>query len=126
MKDFDNWNKKKKQIEIDRSRFYTVREMWWCRFGVNVGFEQDGNGENFLRPVVIIRSFGANICLVLPLTTSIKKHYLRIPIGKIQDREATAILSQLKVIDTKRLVEKIEFLDKEKFEELKKAVKELF
>ena len=33
--------------------------------------------------------------------------------------------SQIRLIDTKRLIQKIEDLDKEKFEEIKKAVKEI-
>ncbi len=126
MKDYDNWNKKKKEANEEIPRLYTVREIWWCRFGVNIGFEQDGNGKDFLRPAVIVRSFGANICLVIPLTTSKQKHPLRITIGKIQGENASVILSQLRIFDTRRLVEKMGFLDKNKFNELRKAVRNLF
>ncbi|MDP3792947.1 MAG: type II toxin-antitoxin system PemK/MazF family toxin [bacterium] len=125
-KEFDKWNQKKKHANVDESRLYTVREIWWCRLGVNIGTEQDGSGENFLRPVIILRGFSSDICLVLPLTTSINRHPLRIPIGKIQDKEASAILSQIRVIDTRRLVEKVGFLDKKIFGVLRKAVRNLF
>jgi len=126
MKNFDEWNKKKKQADKDVSRFYTVREIWWCRLGVNIGAEQDGNGEDFLRPIVIMRSFGVNTCLIIPLTTSAQKHPLRIFVGKVKDENASAILSQIRVVDTKRLVEKAGFLNKDKFKELRKAVRNLF
>ena len=125
-KDFDGWNNVKKQTHAEIPRLYTVREIWWCRLGANVGSEQDGSGRLFLRPVIIVRSFGPQTCVVLPLTKSTQKHPLRIPVGSIQDKKASAILSQMRVIDTRRLVEKVGFLDKKIFTLLRKAVKNLF
>lgn len=125
-KDFDKWNAEKKRANAEQPRLYTVREVWWCRIGINVGSEQDGSGKLFLRPVVIVRGFGANTCMVIPLTTSTQHHPLRVPVGKIQDKTAKAILSQIRVIDTRRLVEKIGFLDKKIFTQLRKTVRTLF
>lgn len=125
-KNFDIWNIKKKQIDKEEPRLYTVREVWWCRLGVNIGSEQDGNGEEFLRPVVIVRGFGPNVCMVIPLTTSSHQHPLRVPLGEIKGKLASALLSQIRVIDTRRLVEKIGFLNKENFPQLRKAVRNLF
>lgn len=125
-KDFDGWNEEKKQTESETARLYTVREIWWCQLGVNVGSEQNGKGERFLRPCVIVRGFGADACLVIPLTTSPKEHRLRMPIGAVQDKEAKANLSQLRIVDTRRLVEKVGFLNKDVFEELKRRIRELF
>ena len=125
-KDFDKWNKEKKQTHGEQPRLYTVREIWWCRLGVNIGSEQDGRGDNFLRPVVILRGFGPDACLVVPLTTSGHEHPVRIPIGSVDGREARANISQIRVIDTRRLSEKVGFLDKEAFVRLRKAARELF
>ena len=124
-KDFDKWNTVKKETHIEESRLYTVREIWWCRLGANVGFEQDGSGRLFLRPVVIARAFGPDICLILPLTASEQKHPLRISVGDVQGRQATALLSQMRIIDTRRLVEKVGFMNKQVFTELKKTLKDL-
>jgi len=44
----------------------------------------------------------------------------------VLDKKASAILSQMRVVDTRRLVEKVEFLDKSIFSELRKAVRKLF
>lgn len=125
-KDFDRWNKEKKRTHSENPRLYTVREVWWCRLGVNVGTEQDGSGNLFLRPVVIVRGFGPDTCLVVPLTTSLREHPLRIPVGAVQGKEAAALLSQLRVVDTRRLVEKVGFLDKVVFVRIRKAVRKLF
>ena len=116
----------KKKTETERPRFYTVREIWWCRIGVNVGTEQDGNSENFVRPALIILGLGRNACVIVPLTTSKREHPLRIPVGIIEGREARANISQLRVIDTRRLGEKICFLDKEHFTNIRKAVRDMF
>jgi mRNA interferase MazF len=124
-KDFDGWNKIKKKTDTGKPHLYTVREIWWCRFGVNVGTEQDGKGEWYVRPCIILRGFGPDACLVVPLTTSPHNHVLRISVGKIEGEEAKANISQIRVIDTKRLEEKIGFLEKDLFVKLRKAVKDL-
>ncbi|MEK7107260.1 MAG: type II toxin-antitoxin system PemK/MazF family toxin [Patescibacteria group bacterium] len=124
-KDFDGWNEVKKKTNAEQSRLYTVREVWWCRLGVNIGTEQDGKGEWHVRPCVIMRGFGPDACLVVPLTTSPRKHALRVPIGLVKDREARANLSQLRVVDTRRLEAKICFLEKDAFSKLRKAAKDL-
>ena len=123
-KDFDNWNIKKKEIHEQKpSVFCHPREIWWCSLGYNVGFEQDGTGKNFDRPVVVIRSFNLNIFFGVALTGSKKKGKYYFPLGKIDGREASVILSQIRLIDTKRLVRKMAILDKNTFEQLKKALK---
>lgn len=125
MKDFDGWNEVKKETDTEARRLYTVREIWWCRLGVNVGTELDGRGTWFVRPCLILRSFGADACLVAPLTTSEREHPLRIAIGVVDGRNAKANLSQLRVIDTRRFEEKIGFLDAKVFGEVRKAAKAL-
>ena len=123
-KDFDRWNEVKKKTNAEHPRLYTVREIWWCKLGVNIGTEQDG-GETFLRPAVIMRGFGPDACLVIPLTTSAREHSLRVSIGLVEGQEARANLSQIRVVDTRRLAEKVGFLEKKVFLELRKAARGL-
>lgn len=124
-KDFDSWNEVKRKIDTEQSRFYKTREIWWCRFGVNIGTEQNGRGRNFLRPIIVLRGFSPEACLVVPLTTSNKKHSLRIPVGIIGGKEASANISQLRVLDTRRFVERIGVLEKQIFMDMRKTVREL-
>ena len=57
-KDFDRWNINKKRLHSQNVlHFYHEREIWWCSLGVNIGFEQDGTGKNFDRPVIVVRGF---------------------------------------------------------------------
>lgn len=124
-KDFDSWNIRKKEIDAQNPHFYHEREIRWCSLGVNVGFEQDGTSNLYLRPVLIIRGFNRYVCLIVPLTTSRKENPFHAGVGKIENQQAFVILSQIRLIDTKRLHDRIAILDKDKFKEIRKAIKDL-
>jgi mRNA-degrading endonuclease toxin of MazEF toxin-antitoxin module len=126
IKDFDGWNNLKKQIHNEKpNRFYHRQEIWWCSLGLNIGFEHDGAGVKYQRPVLILKGLSPNTCLVAPLTSSTYTHPLRIPIGFVADRKASVVISQIRIIDTKRLTERICFMNKETFESVRKAVKDM-
>lgn len=123
-KDFDEWNKHKKETNAREDvLLYHERDVRWCRLGTNVGFEQDGTGADHSRPVLILKAFSRSVCLVIPLTTSTKQNPYHVSVGVIGNRSASAIISQLRLIDTKRLDQKIATLDKQVFENVRKAVK---
>ena len=123
-KDFDGWNENKKRIHGDaRNRLYHEREIWWCALGLNVGFEQDGSGRAHERPVLILKGFSGQVCLVLPLTTSAKKNPYHVFLGRVRGKESFAIISQVRLIDTKRLINKVGFISRESFDAIRKAVK---
>ncbi len=127
-KDFDKWNEKKKTINNERElRLYHAREIWWCSLGINVGAEEDGTGEKYDRPVLVLAGLSRKTCLIAPLTSSGEIHKMRIPIGTIDrtKKENSVIISQIRVIDTKRLIYKIGFLNKSIFETITKAIKDL-
>jgi mRNA-degrading endonuclease toxin of MazEF toxin-antitoxin module len=125
-KEFTQWNTQKEHIHTEGVRkFYHVREIWWCSLGVNVGYEQDGSGEEYRRPVLILKGLSQDTCLIIPLTTSTQKHFLRPSIGTVGGKEAHALLSQIRVIDTRRLVRKIEYLDIEMFEIIRKTARDM-
>ncbi len=124
MKDFDAWNEKKKQVnERSDAPFCHARELWWCSLGLNVGSEQDGSGGEYRRPVLILKGLSAATSLVIPLTTSTRRHPLRPAVGLVDGKDASALLSQMRVIDTKRLVRKIGYLDKDTFRNIRNAAK---
>lgn len=124
--DFDQWNERKKKLHNRTDApFFHKREIWWCSLGINIGFEQDGSGENYYRPILILKGMGRQTCFAIPLTTSTKDHPLRPSIGMIEGKEAHALLSQTRLIDAKRLMRKMGYLDKKIFEEIRKAVKDM-
>ena len=126
-KDFDRWNEQKKRIHNSyENRHYHEREVWWCALGVNVGFEQDGTGNIGERPALVIKGFSKHVCLVIPLTTSRKKNPYYISLGKLDGKESFAIISQIRLLDTKRFINRIGFADQIIFGKIKKAVKSFF
>ena len=126
-KDFDSWNKIKKDTQSvdDYLPLYHERQIRWCRLGANIGFEQDGTGEGFSRPVLILKGFNRHVCVVLPLTTSTKENKYYVPISIIDGRKASVIISQIRLIDTKRLDKQIATLDKKIFSSIRKTVKDM-
>ena len=127
-KDFDRWNIAKKKIadkNIDNPKImFHNRAVWWCSVGVNIGIEQDGKGKNFERPILVFRKFNKHIFLGIPLTT--KKKNLNLPFYfKLQGAkiESIAILSQIRLFSSKRLLREIEIIKPELFNQLKKQLK---
>lgn len=120
-KDFKNWHILKEKINKKQIDFYfKEREVWFCYFGCNVGSEQDGKGKKFLRPILIFRKFNKNLFFGIPLTSIIKdnKFYYKIILN---NKKQSLILSQMKIIDAKRLVNKKFIVSREEFIKIKKA-----
>ncbi len=120
-KDFDRWNEMKKTIDQKEDRlFFHEGEVWWINLGLNIGFEMNGGIETYMRPVIILNKYNMYSFLALPLSTSKKLNSYRIPVGTIEEKEATANLSQLRNIDSKRLVNKICSIEPHLLHEIKK------
>jgi mRNA interferase MazF len=126
-KDFDVWNEQKKRIQVSDSRQdYSEGDIWWCVLGTNIGSEQDGTGSKYDRPVLILKEINKETCYVVPLTTAKKLSQYRIPIGKIGKRENVANISQIRVVDTKRLDLRIGSLDPCMFLYIREMARNLF
>lgn len=119
-KEFKRWGQNKEALhENSKVTFYKVREVWWCAIGINIGSEQDGTGKNFDRPVLIVKDLNQKIFFGVPLTGHERygKHYFYI--GKTNHLHTSALLSQARVWDSKRLIRKMYVLNKPIFDELK-------
>jgi len=123
-KDFDAWNIKKKGLHNRADApFFHEREIWWCSIGINIGSEQDGSDDEYSRPVLVLKGLSKETFFAVPLTTSAKVHFMRPPIGKVEGKDAHALLSQIRIVDSKRLVRKVGYLNKKIFEDIRKTVK---
>lgn len=128
-KDFQKWHNKKSEIDtLDKRPFFHEREIWFCYLGANVGFEQNGSEEEFLRPVIILRKFNNNIFWAVPLTKSkrIRKNRSAdyyYSFSFVPETTSVAILSQIRLIDAQRLSRHIGMIKEVDFEELKKKLK---
>ena len=124
-KDYKIWHKIKRYLHNKKERpFFHEGEVWFCSLGENVGFEQDGRGQNYLRPVIIVRKFNKEVCWGVPLTKNKKsgKYYFSF---KLNNEISTAILSQLRLIDSKRLQYKIGGVSSKDSADIRKNLRQL-
>lgn len=87
---FDIWNKIKKKIDSEPFRnrkFPKEGEVWMAAIGKNIGFEQNGSGDSFSRPILVIRKFN---------------NY-----SDPEGNKVSAILAQMKLVSSKRVMRKI-------------------
>lgn len=126
MKDFTQWHEQKEKVDssFDR-RYYQEREVWWCRIGLNVGNEQNGKGDNYERPVLVYKKFNSKIFLGLPLTSQVHEGKFYHEVMVANSPKGYAILSQIRLFDAKRLINRIGVVEKEHYSTIKKAVQSL-
>lgn len=126
---YNNWNEIKIAIEYENIIVgFKERDIFYMNMGKNIGFEQDGKGENFVRPVVIIKGFNKNMFFGIPLSTKMKegKFYYKFQFQKKDELvENIALLSQMRLFSTKRLLNKIGVISKEDFIKMKNEFKSL-
>lgn len=118
---FENWTKLKVTLHLsEKIIYFKEREIWWASIGANVGFEQNGKNKNYERPVLVIRKFNKDMLWIAPLTSKSKTGTYYFPINT-----GAVILSQLRLISSKRLIRKVGIISPSLAEKLKQQLKEL-
>ena len=122
---FDQWNIVKKEIHNNKSQNigFNEQDIVFLSIGKNIGYESYGKGEEFLRPVIILKKFGKYSFLGIPLSSKIKEGYFYHPIN-FKNRDNIALINQIKTFDTKRIKYKIGYLSKAQFKQLKLKISE--
>ena len=123
---FVSWTKLKIKIHVSERRFYPrEKQIWWVSLGQNIGTEVNGKNERFERPVLVLRRYHADSCLVLPLSSRLKtgSYYMNFQ----NQRGEISILnfSQVRSISTKRFIRMISKMDDVDFGLARTRMKEL-
>jgi mRNA-degrading endonuclease toxin of MazEF toxin-antitoxin module len=123
---FDEWNEEKKALHVkDVFKYANEREIRYCKLWVNVWFEQNWK-EGFRRPVLILKRVGS-MFFVCPLTTKWKDNNFYYKIQQlIGNKISWCILSQVRIIDKKRLLHLIETLVEKEFLALQKILRNMY
>ena len=106
-KRFDEWNIVKQKLHKNAIKpNYHNMEIWWCAVGENIGIEMNGKSERFSRPVLIIRKYGPDGFLGVPISSQTHegiwyKDFI------YKKRRQTALLSQVRTFSVQRLYKKI-------------------
>lgn len=124
-KDFDGWNQHKQAVNARKSRTsFKEGDIWWCSLGTNVGDEQDGKGRFYSRPVLVIKKFNSRIFIGLPLSTIIKDNHFYHQFH-FKDKKQCVVLSQIRLLDAKRLENRMGELPLHEFQTIQNKLKEL-
>lgn len=123
-KDFDNWNIVKQSLEQQGNLpGFKEREIWWLSVGINLGHETSGKNEFFERPVLIVRKFNNRLFWAVPLSTKSKNtpHYHAF---SFKGRDQYAMLTQLRLYDSNRMIDRMGQLSRGQFNLIKQSLKE--
>lgn len=133
---FDNWNYVKNNVSNNQRNFYVKpREVVWINLGQNIGDEENGKGEKFERPVLVLKVFNQNLFYGIPLSTKIKpnnKYYLSVNVkskdenGKEVLNQRSVILSHARLLDVKRVYMHHGYVVESDFIKTKDAFKAIF
>jgi mRNA interferase MazF len=126
MKDFDSWNELKKKIEAEKNdpkKFPKEGEVWMSNLGRNIGFEQNGSGDNFSRPLLIVKKFNNHMFWAVSLSTKQKSFDFYFNYTDPSSQKVSAILAQMKLVSVKRLKRKLYEIPNELFDEMKQKIK---
>jgi mRNA interferase MazF len=127
VKRFLEWIGVKQQLDANNYNPPLISEgdLWWCAIGENVGVEISGKGQNFTRPVIVLKKFGRLAFFGIPTTTKFREGswYVQFRHKSILE---TAMLSQARIFSYKRLNRKMGTLDDTDFQKIKEAFVSLF
>ncbi len=102
-KNFDKWNVIKKNIHKYKKVIgFSQYEIIFMKVGENIGYEQNGKGKDFLRPILVYKKFNNRVFLGIPLTSQPKNDKFHFEFEYKKDKRSFAILSQIKLFDIKR------------------------
>jgi mRNA-degrading endonuclease toxin of MazEF toxin-antitoxin module len=124
--DYDNWNSKKQVLNqtIVDDVYFREREVWWCSIGLNVGFEENGKGQLFNRPVLILKKCGSKTFIGIPVSTTKRRGNFYYPI-ELDGRPCVCLLTHIRLFDSRRLTEKVVTLKEIEFQLIRKSLKDL-
>ncbi|MDP3800156.1 MAG: type II toxin-antitoxin system PemK/MazF family toxin [bacterium] len=128
-KEYDLWNEIKKNIQFDTDRpdyFPQEGEVWMSSLGKNIGFEQNGSGDSFSRPVLIVKKFNNRMFWIVTLSTKQKSFDFYFNYTDLSNQKVSVILAQMKLVSLKRLRRKLYEISGSLFDEIKQKLKALF
>ncbi|RLA71939.1 MAG: type II toxin-antitoxin system PemK/MazF family toxin [Epsilonproteobacteria bacterium] len=125
MKKYDDWNEIKKNISQKSSIYTKEGEIYYASLGENIGYEQNGKGDNFMRPILVYKKFGRDTIFAMPLSSKEKNGRFYFSFSFKDEQISVALLSQARLLDTRRLFSKIGRMKLNDFTMLKKKFNEL-
>lgn len=127
VKRFLIWIRLKEKLHNNKRRPPLISEgdIWWVSLGENVGQEINGKSFLFSRPMLVFKKLSRETFLGIPTTSQSRAGSWYVPIT-YGEYTVTVILSQVRVLDARRLSTKLGQLDEADFEKVKTGFAGLF
>jgi mRNA interferase MazF len=124
-KNFTKWHDLKTKLQkADKIVYFYEREIWFCSVGMNLGHEEDGKQDRFLRPVIVFKKFDSDTFWGIPLTSRLYTG-VRYCQFSFRGRISTAMLSQMRFFDKKRFIRKVGEISNVEFNRLKLQLRKM-
>jgi len=125
MKNYDQWNNLKKQLEERKEvpSFHEV-DVWWCSLGINIGQEIDGKNTTAERPVCIVKKFDRSSFFALPLSSNTNAAVYRYPV-MLENRKSAVLLHQGRTMSAKRLQRRLGHMKQTDFRDIKARLRKI-
>lgn len=125
---FIQWTKLKIKLHLSDKEikvYFRQGEIWWASLGINIGYEEEGKNSSFERPVLVLKKFNKDLLWGIPLTTKIKEKNPYYFPYKLAGKKYSAILSQLRVLSSKRLIRRIGIFPEVNLQKIREVIKNL-
>jgi mRNA interferase MazF len=124
--EYQKWHILKNNINNKIINFFPKeREVWVTYIGKNIGYEQNGSGDNYVRPCLILKRFNNKMFWVIPLSSKQKELDFYLNFRDRDNKTVSLIISQLKLISVNRLDRKMYKLNLDVFKSLKEKIRNL-
>ena len=120
--EYNVWNELKKKIQssADTPDFFPREgEVWMSSLGKNIGFEQNGSGMNFSRPILVVKKFNNHMFWCSSLSTRQKNFDFYYNFTDPNEEKVSVILAQLKLVSIKRFRRKLYDISDNNLSEIK-------
>lgn len=98
--EFNKWNELKKKLNDKKINLkFKPRDIFFMSIGKNIGSEQLGKGEEFLRPVLVYKKLSKTTFLGIPLTSTKKDYYFEF---HYKNRISYVMFNQIRTFDIRR------------------------
>lgn len=124
-KDYAGWHIVKRRLEDQATvRYFHERQIWWTALGLNIGFEEDGKGTDWARPVLVLVKFNNSFFYGVPLSTTRKsgRYYMHF---EYEGGQSSALLTQMRAFDARRLLRFEGWVGESDFRKIRTNIKTL-
>lgn len=124
--EYDSWHILKSKINHKIvNLFPKEREVWIAHVGKNIGYEQNGSGTNYVRPVLVLKKFNNLMFWIIPLSTKQKEFDFYFNFQDEYGQNVSLIISQLRLMSVNRFDRKMYELNFSIFGRVKLFVKKI-